>query len=75
MRNDEQLLRDEIESTQAELYETAVRLYEAIGMSAVQEWGYKIGLRTAWCKPCEATTPTLGDPMGEVCAVCGTTRK
>ena len=71
MRSDEQLLQDEIESTTACLYETAYRLYEAIGPSAVLSWGFSIGLRTSFCRECEDETPDLPDSEGVACAVCG----
>ena len=71
MRNDEQLIQDETESTRTELCHTAVELYEAIGPSAVLEWGHKIGLRFSPCDPCEMETPDIGDRQGTCCAVCG----
>jgi len=75
MRNDEQqLIKDEVDSTSQELYDTAVDLYEAAGPSAVIEWGRRIGLRSSPCTPCEMETPDIGDRQGTCCAVCGSVK-
>ena len=57
------------------LYETALRLYEADGQSAVIEWGKRIGLPFSRCDPCEADTPVIDDGDESCCAVCGTDLK
>ena len=74
MRSDEQLIKDEVESTTAELSETALRIYEATGASAVLEWGYKVRLAFSPCEPCELDTPDIGDEGGTCCAVCGSVK-
>jgi hypothetical protein len=76
MRNDEQqLIKDKVDSTSQELYDTAVDLYEAVGPSAVIEWGRRIGLRSSPCIPCEQDTPEIGDGGNTYCcAVCGSAR-
>ena len=72
MRNDEQLIRDEIEATNTELYETALRLYEEVGVNAVLEWGRKIRLRFSLCEMCEVDTPEVGDEGDTYCCIlCG----
>ena len=75
MRNDEQLINDEVDSTNQELYVTAVGLYEAVGPSAVIEWGRRIGLRFTHCVPCERDTLEIGNAGNTYCcAVCGSVR-
>lgn len=69
-KQDRRWLDDLITDTGASLYEQAVAIYEELGPSAVNEWGYKIGLRFDHCVPCEQETPTIGMD----CAVCGQTR-
>jgi hypothetical protein len=73
VRSDEQLLNDEVESARTGIYETAARLYDAIGPSAVHAFGFRLGLRTQYCEPCEQLTPTIGDRSYRgACLVCGT---
>jgi len=71
MRNDEQLVDDEVASTESALADTSKELYDAIGPSAVLDWGFRIGLKFEPCTPCEMTTPSIG----KICAVCWTVRE
>ena len=73
--SNEQLINDKVDSTNQELYDTAVDLYEAGGPSAVIKWGRRIGLRSSPCTPCEMDTPNIGDAGNTYCcAVCGSAR-
>lgn len=72
MHRDQQLVKAVSQSTQTQLYETAVSLYEQTGASAVIEWGQAVGLKFEACEPCECVTPSIGNrPLQFVCAVCG----
>ena len=49
------------------IYDKAVELYDAIGVSAVCEYANKLKLPYNYCTPCESHMPTLD----KACLVCG----
>ena len=71
MQMRKQVVQAEAEITQAQMYETALRLYESSGAEAVIEWGHAVRLTFSPCFPCDRFTPELGDPAGTCCAACG----
>jgi len=68
-------IEDEVTRINDELYETALRLYEEVGVSAVLEWGKKVRLRFSLCEMCEMDTPEVGDTGDTYCCiVCGSVK-